>query len=144
MKPDAAKLTNSSGIRDTNYIKAMQLLQEHYGTKRGIVQAHMQIIWSQPSMEMESSYGLRKIWESTNEQLRVLIDLVQPVSFLASRPNEKIDIDSKKQWQSDHPGPYLLTSAELAKILDTRRRTLETGPVVHGSFPNPTNQPPRK
>ena len=143
---DAAKLISSITITDTNYTIAMQLLQERYENKPSIVQAHLQIIWSQPSMKMESSSGLQKNLETTNEHLRPLADLCQPFvhwdSLLVFWLAEKTDSESREQWQLDHPGTDLLTLAELAKFLDTRSRALETGPVVNRSIPNPTNQPP--
>ena len=148
LKGDAAKLISSITITDANYTIARQLLQERYENKRSIVQAHLQIIWSQPSMKMESSTGLRKILETTNEHLRALAELGQPVehwdSFLVFWLTDKMDIESRKQWQLDHPGTDLLTWAELAKFLDTRSRALETGSIVHKSIPNSTNQPPWK
>ena len=79
VKGDAAKLISSTTITDTSYTIAMQLLQERYENKRSIVQAHLQIIWSHFSMKMESSSGLRKILETTNQHLRYLPELSQPV-----------------------------------------------------------------
>ena len=148
VKGDAAKLISSITRTDTNFTIAMHLLQERYDNKRSIVQAHLQIIWSQPSIKMESSSDLRKILETTNEHLRALADLGQPVehwdSLLVFWLAEKMDSESRKQWQLDHPGTDLLTWAELAKFLDTRSRAFETSPVVNRSIPNPTNQPPWK
>ena len=79
VKGDAAKLIRSITITDTKYTIAMQLLQERYENKRSILQAHLQIIWSHSSMKMESSSGLRKILETTNQHLRYLAELGQPV-----------------------------------------------------------------
>ena len=83
-KGDAAKLISSITITDTNYTIAMQLLQERYENKRSIDQARLQLIWSQPSMKLESSSGLRKILETTNEHLRAQAKLGQPVQYCDS------------------------------------------------------------
>ena len=119
----------------------MQLLQERYENKPSIVQAHLQIILSQPSLKMESSSGFQKILDTTNELLNPLADLGQPVvhcdSLLVFWLAGKTDSESRKQWQLDHPGTDLLTWAELAKFLDTRSRALETGPVVNRSHSQP-------
>ena len=84
VKGDAAKFISSSTITDTNYTIAMRWLQERYENKRSIVPAHLQVNWSQPSMKTESAFGLRKILETSNEHLRALAELGQPVEHWES------------------------------------------------------------
>ena len=55
-----------------------------------------------------------------------------------------MDIESRKQWQLDHPVTDLLTWGELAKILGTRSWALESGPIPSRSIQNTTNQLPWK
>ena len=78
LKGDAAKLICSVAITDANYAIALCLLTDRYANKRSIVQAHLQSIWSQSSMKVESASGLRKLLEVTNEHLRSLKELGQP------------------------------------------------------------------
>ena len=78
LKGDAAKLICSVSITDANYAIALGLLTDRYANKRSIVQAHLQSIWSQSSMKVESASGLRKLLEVTNEHLRSLKELGQP------------------------------------------------------------------
>ena len=130
VKGDAAKLICSVAITDANYAIAMGLLSDRYANKRSIVQAHLQSIWTQPSMKVESATGLRKLLEVTNEHLRSLKELGQPTdqwdSLLVFWLSEKMDTESRKQWQLAHPGTDLLTWNELAEFLNTRSRALES------------------
>ena len=131
VKGEAAKLISSVTITDSNYKIAWDLLHDRFENRRSIVQAHLQAIWSQSSLRTESSIGLRKLLETTNENLRALKELEQPVdhwdAILVHSLSEKMDPESRKQWQLDHPGTELLTWKQLSKFLDTRSRALEIG-----------------
>ena len=61
LKGDAAKLICSLMITDANHEIALTLLRKRYENKRCIVQGHLKVIWSQPSLKYESGLGLRKI-----------------------------------------------------------------------------------
>ena len=97
------------------------------------MQAHLKVIWSQPSIKCESGLGLRKILETTNEHLRALEEVGEPThawnSLLIFWITEKLDNESKKQWQLAPPGTDLLQWQDLVKILDSRSRALELGNV---------------
>ena len=64
-------------------------------------------------MKSESASNLRKLLETTNEHLRALKDLGQPVdqwdSLLVFWIGDKMDAESRRQWQLDNPGSDLLT-----------------------------------
>ena len=126
---DAAKLISSVTITDSNYPIAMQLLQERYENKRCIVQAHLKAIWTQPCLKNESASGLRKILETTTEHLRALTELGEPTaawdSVLIFWIIERLDCESRKQWQLANPGTNLLKWQDLAEFLDSRSRALE-------------------
>ena len=59
-------------------------------------------------MKVESGSGLRKLHETTNEHLRALEGLGQPVNqwsaVLVFRIADKLDAKSRKQWKLKHPG----------------------------------------
>ena len=117
VKGEAAKLISSVTITEYNYEIAWELLRERYENKRSIVQAHLQAIWSQCSLKSESSNGLRKLLETTNQNLRALTELGQPVehwdAILVHSLSEKMDPESRKQWQLDHLATDLLTWKQL-------------------------------
>ena len=88
-------------ITDAIYEIALTLLRDWYKNNRCIVQAHLKVRWSQPSMKCESGLGLRKILETTNEYFRALEELGEPIhawnSLLMFWITEKLDNESKKQ-----------------------------------------------
>ena len=133
IKGDAAKIISSLRITDVNYPIAWQLPKDRYDNTRRIVHAHLQAIWSQSSMKLESGSGLRKLHETTNEHLRALEALGQPVNqwsaVLVFCIADKLDAESRKQWQLNHPGKNVLRWDDLSKFLDERSRALESGAV---------------
>ena len=139
---NAAKLITSVTITDANYGIAMKLLHERYENKRCIVQAHLKAIWTQPPMRNESAVDLRKILETTNEHLRTFAELGEPIdswdSLLIFWIIERLDGQSRKQWQLANPGTHFLKWEDLAKFLDTRSRALELGAVKEPTQ-NPTS-----
>ena len=52
---------------------------------------------------------------------------------------EKLDNESKKQWQLAHPGTDLLQWPDLVKFLDSRSRALELGIVKEYSQARTSN-----
>ena len=147
VKGEAGKLISSVTITGYNYEIAWELLHERYENKRSIVQAHLQAIWSQCSLKSESSTGLRKLLETTNENLRALTELGQPVehcdAILVHSLSEKMDPESRKQWQLDNPGTDLRTWKQFSKFLDTRSCALEIGGSKPSGQVNATQNPQR-
>ena len=113
VKGDAAKLISSITITDSNYTFAMDLLIERY--------------------------------ETINEHLRALRELGQPVShwdaLLVFWFSEKMDQESRKQWQLAHPSTDIKTWDDLSKFLHTRSRALETGSLKVGPPKAPRRSP---
>ena len=147
VKGDAAKLISSISITDANYSIAIRLLTERYDNKRSIVHAHLKAIWSQSPIKTESASALRKLLETTNEHLRALHELGQPIEhwdpLLVFWLSDKMDSESRKQWELDNPGTELLSWEKLSKFLDTRSRALETSGVKVSPHVN-QSQPPRE
>ena len=131
MKGEAARLISSISITDANYNIALTLLKDRYENKRSIIQAHLQAIWSQLVLKTESALVLRKLLELTNEHLRALVELGQPVEHWSASLvfvlTNKMDPESRKQWQLDNAGTDVLSWELLSKFLDTRSRALESG-----------------
>ena len=80
-------------------------------------------------MKVESVSGLRKLHETTNEHLRTLEVLGQPVNqwsaVLVFCIANKLDAKSRKQWQHKHPGKNVFRWDDLSKFLDERSRASE-------------------
>ena len=84
-------------------------------------------------MKVESGSGLRKLHETTNEHLRALEALGQPVNqwsaVLVFCIADKLDAESRKQWQLNYPGKNDLRWDDLSKFLYERSRALESGAI---------------
>ena len=147
VKGEAARLFSSISITDANYNIALTLLKDRYENKRSIIQAHLQAIWSQPVLKNESALGLRILLELTNEHLRALVELGQPLehwnAILVFVLTDKMDPESRKQWQLDNSGTDVLSWELLSKFLDTRTCALESGGTKvtpQSSVTSPCNQ----
>ena len=145
VKGDAAKLISSISITDANYSLAMRLLTDRYDNRRSIVHAHLKVIWTQPCIKTESAIGLRKLLETTTEHLRALEELGQDISswdpLLVFWLGDKMDAESRKQWELDNPGTEILSWEKLAKFLDTRSRALEISGTKITPQTNQSQQP---
>ena len=132
-KGDAAKIISSLRITDANYPIAWQLLKDRYDNTQTIVHAHLQAIWSQSSMKVESWSGLRKLHETTKEHLRAFEALGQPVNqwsaVIVFCIADKLDAESQKQWQLKHSGKKVLCWDDSSKFLDERSRALKSGVI---------------
>ena len=84
---------------------------------RSIVKAHLAAIHALPVIKKESSVELRKLLESTNEHVQALEALGLPVdqwdAILVYWLLEKLDNESRKQFELAHPGIDVLTFKEL-------------------------------
>ena len=130
LKGDAAQIVSSLLVTDANYDIAKRKLEERYNNKRSIVKAHLAAIHALPAVKKESSVELRKLLESTNEHVQALEVLMLPVNhwdvILIYCLLEKLDAESRKQFELAHPGTDVLTFKELTTFMDRRSRALET------------------
>ena len=99
------------------------LSKNRYEKKRSIILPHLQAIGSQPVSKTESALGLRKHLELTNEHLRALDKLGQPVehwnAILVFVLTINMDAESCKQWQLVNLGTEVLSWELLSKFFDT-------------------------
>ena len=130
LKGDAAQIVSSLLVTDANYDIAKRKLEERYNNKRSIVKAHLAAIHDLPAVKKESSVELRKLLESTNEHVQAIEALMLPVNpwdaILVFWLLEKLDAESRKQFELAHPGTVVLTFKELTTFMDRRSRPLES------------------
>ena len=86
---------------------------------------------------------MRKLLESTNEHVQALEALKLPVNhwdaILVYWLMEKLDAESRKQFELAHPGTDVLTFKEFTTFLDRRSRALESsGDQPEASTPKTT------
>ena len=110
------------------------------------MKAHLAAIHALPAVKKESSVELRKLLESTNEHVQALEALMLPVNhwdaILGYWLLEKLDAESRKQFQLAHPGTDVLTFKELTTFMDRRSRALESSGDQPGFLP-PKRHPRR-
>ena len=143
LKCDAAQIVSSLLVTDANYDIAKRKLEERYNNKRSIVKAHSTSIHVSPAIKKESSVELRKLLESTNQHVQALEALGLPVhqwdAKLVYWLLEKLDAESRKQFELAHPGTDVLTFKELTTFMDRRSRALESrGDQHEASVPKTT------
>ena len=107
------------------------------------MKAHLAAIHALPAVKKESSVELRKLLESTNEHVQALEALMLPVKHWDAIPVywllEKLDAESRKQFELAHPGTDVLTFKELTTFMDRRSRALESsGDQPEASTPKTT------
>ena len=143
LKDDAAQIVSSLLVTDANYDIAKRKLEERYNNKCSIVKAHLAAVHALPAIEKESSVELRMLLESTNEHVQALEALGLPVdqwdAILVYWLLEKLDAESRKQFELAHPGTDVLTFKELTTFMDRRSRALESsGDQAEASAPKTT------
>ena len=92
---------------------------------------HLAAFHALPAIKKESSVEMRKLLESTNEHVQALEALRLPVNQwddakLVYWLLEKLDVESRKQFELAHPGKDVLTFKELTTFKDRRSRALES------------------
>ena len=130
LKGDAAPTVSSLLVTDANYDIAKRKLEKRYNKKSSIVNAHSAANHALPSIKRESSVQLRKLLESTNEHVQALEAMKFPVDQWKAIPVywllEKLDTDTRKQFELAYPGTDVLTIKELTRFMDKRSCALES------------------
>ena len=129
LKGDAAQIVSSLLVTDAKYDIAKRKLEERYN-KRSIAKADLAAIHALPAIKKESSVELRKLLKSTNEHVQALEALMLPVDhwdvILVYWVLEKLDVESRKQFELAHPDTDVLTFKELTTFMDRRSCALES------------------
>ena len=130
-------------VTDAHYDIAKRKLEGGFDNKRSIVKAHLAAVHALPAIKKESSADLRKLFESTNEHVQALEALMLPVdqcgTILVYWLLEKLDAESRKQFELANPGTSVLTFNEITTFMDRRSRALESsGDQPEASAPKTT------
>ena len=128
VKGDAAILLQSVSITNDNYEQAWDLLNNRYQNRREIVTSTLKRLVNHPAMRSESPAELRKLVDNTMECIRSLKVMKVPVdqwdiiiSFLIV---DKLDRESKQQWELNIKSGEIPPLKELVEFLDQRSRAL--------------------
>ena len=121
VKGEASNLIKSFQITDSNYSEAWKTLKERYDNQREITQAILRRIFNQPFMTKESSSGLQKLLDTTNECIRSLTVLGRPVEhwddMLVYMVVDRMDPESRRQWALTFNGTLNPKFSELSEFI---------------------------
>ena len=89
-----------------------------------IARAHVQSIFDLPKMRNDNGNDLRKLIEGIEEQRSSLQTLGLPVEhydlFLIFLATERLDLETRRQWEIALPGTSLQTYEALKTFIETR------------------------
>ncbi|KAJ8895686.1 hypothetical protein PR048_001022 [Dryococelus australis] len=117
---EAAVLLKSIPISSANYSEVWAILNAKYENKRELVDSTLKQLFSQPAVQYENVLGQPvKHWDS------ILVFLV----------TDKLDTESKKQWQLLLTSDEWPTFAQLTQFLEHRTRALASAGIVKSKTP---------
>ena len=117
------------------------MLKSRYDNRRAIVREHLSKIIHATPVTKQDPTALRSLWQGVDEQRRALTALgIQSHEmdiYTIHLVVDKLDTESRRQWELAHPGTGILTYLQLSEFLTTRCRALES---AHSSKVDPTPQ----
>ena len=126
---EAARLLTSVNVTDANYSVARDILKTRYENRRAIVREHISKIINAAPVSKQDSNSLRALWQGVDEQRRALAALglqsEEMDIFTIHLLVDKLDAESRRQWELEHPGTDIQTYNQMRDFLTTRCRALE-------------------
>ena len=126
---EAKRLLTYITITDANYEEARDILKNRYQNLKAIVREHIAAIVNAPNVNKQETGSLRNLAQTIDEHRRALEALGQNTAemdiFIVYHVVEKMDHESRRQWELEHPGTDILKYDDLNKFLTTRCRALE-------------------
>ena len=117
---------NNSG----NYDRAMNILTERYQNTRAIVRSHLDNIINSPIVKSDNSNYLRKHIQCIEDNLDGLRQAGVNTNgwgpILAYHMYQKLDNDTRRDFEIQFPGTHVQKVPELLKFLKERAAALET------------------
>ena len=130
LKGDAAKIISHLTITDANYAGARNALQKRYANLRLIVRSHIRAMLEVPVMKGETAQEMRNLLETFREQMQALETFGVPIhqwdAILVCHISEKLDSESRKEWELAHAGNDLQTIQKMTDFLSERCRALKS------------------
>ena len=124
------KLVAHLPLSNSNYPIALKSLRDRYDNPRVIINSHVDVILKLKAIEKESTAELRKLLSSFDENLMAIgalrTDVTKSDFLLVKILAEKLDKESRRQWELEHPGTALQTLDQLRAFITTRAQALES------------------
>ena len=126
---EALQLVSHLPLSNSNYKIALKSLTDRYNNERLIVNSHLDAILQLKPLRSESASELRQVFVSFEENLMAIEALnvnTEASSFIWVRiVSEKLDHESRRQWELDYPGKKLQTLDQLRDFVNKRVQALE-------------------
>ena len=132
---EAAEILSHLPLAASNYRIGLKLLEDQYSNKRLILKSHMDAILQAPPLRIESSEGLRSIQLNLDERLMAMeamsINTKVNCFFWVHIVSEKLDPESRRQWELDSAGDDIRKIDDSRKFIIRRARALEASEKIN-------------
>lgn len=130
---EAARVIASYKITSENLLMAWEALSFRYKDIRSIVRSHFNKMFYFPKLKAGDSIGLRQLQSSMKENKQALenqgLNFDKCESMLIFLIADKMDFDTRKEWEIQSAGNDLQTFAQVDKFIHTKSKALEqSGP----------------
>ena len=126
---EASQLISYLPSSNTNYKIVLKILIDHYGNQRLIVNTHLSAIFNLKPLQGESASELRKLIVAFEKNLMAIqalkVDISSSDFVWVHVLTKKLDSESRRQFELDHPGKDLQTLQQLRDFINRRVRALE-------------------
>ena len=126
---EAAVILSHSPLTASNYRIGLKLLEDQHSNNWLILKSHMDAILEAPPLRIESSEGLRRLQLTLDENLMAMeaMSINNKVNcfFWVHIVSEKLDPESRRQWELDSAGDDIRKIDDLRKFIIKRARALE-------------------
>ena len=131
---EALQLVSHLPLSNSNYKIALKSLMDRYDNERLTVNSHLDAILQLQPLSGESASQLRQLLVSFEENLMAIEALkvnTKNSDFIWVRIlSEKLDQESRRQWELDYPGKKLQTLQQLRDFINKRVQALEASSSV--------------
>jgi hypothetical protein len=130
LRGEAEMILRQFPLTDSNYEKALELLESRYNNKRLIVHSHITRLLGQKKILFESAKAIRSLLDTMNETLNALNNIGVSTSnwdpLVTHIIVAKFDTDSHRLWEQQLGGSRNIpTITQLSNFMEIRFRTLE-------------------
>ncbi|CAG7733021.1 unnamed protein product, partial [Allacma fusca] len=124
----ALDMIKSFPVSDGNYAEAWDILKARYQNTRELVNSILRKFCGQANLKVEDGPSLRKLIDTSLECVRSLKILKVPIihwdAMLVHIIGEKLDAETRRQWELSLVTEAIPTLEEFIKFLETRSRAL--------------------
>ena len=126
---EASQLISHLPLSNSNYQIALNSLTDRYDNPRLIVKTHIRAIFQLKPLQKESATKLGKLIVAFEENLMAMqalkVDTIPSGFVWVDLLSEKLDAESRRQFELDYPGKDLQTLDQLREFINRGVQALE-------------------